>query len=88
MDDEAIRSLLTRVGRRHKSGGIVVERATLMAEGADFDAVAAWITKHGGTPEMKSRSTKSRGLHEMRAADSTSVDAKPQSFVLPPGALG
>jgi hypothetical protein len=87
MDDDAIRALVTRLARPHRSGGIVVERAAIMAEGADFDAVVAWITAHDGTPEMAAAPVKSRGLHGQRSADSTSVGAKPQSFVLPPGAL-
>jgi len=51
VDDEAIRSLLTRLGRRDPSGGTVIERAALLAEGADFDAVMEWILTHGGEPE-------------------------------------
>jgi hypothetical protein len=50
-DDDAIRALVTRLGRPHRSGGRVIERATLMAEGADFTAVMAWIEAHGGEAE-------------------------------------
>ena len=45
MDDDAIRSLLTRLGRAHPSGGTVIERAAILAEGADFDVVMAWISR-------------------------------------------
>jgi hypothetical protein len=43
VDHDAIRSLLTRLARAHPSGGTVIERAAVLAEGADFDAVMAWI---------------------------------------------
>ena len=51
MDDEAIRSVVTRLARSHSSGGEVIERAAILAEGGDFPAVMAWITAHGGKPE-------------------------------------
>jgi hypothetical protein len=46
--EEQIRGLVARLGRPHPSGGTVIERAALMAEGADFDATVAWILAHGG----------------------------------------
>jgi hypothetical protein len=51
VDDDAIRSLLTRLARAHPSGGTVIERAAILAEGADFDAIMAWIVARGGEPE-------------------------------------
>src|ERR1039458_7751494 len=51
MDDSAIRALLSRLARPHASGGLVIERAAILAEGADFPEVLAWITAHDGTPE-------------------------------------
>jgi Aldo/keto reductase family len=55
VDDDAIRALLTRLARAHPSGGTVVERAAILAEGADFDAVIAWVRAHGGQPEARTR---------------------------------
>ena len=46
MDDDAIRTLVTRLARPHASGGNVISRAAILAEGADFDAVTRWITAH------------------------------------------
>jgi len=88
VDDEAIRSLLTRLGRTDSAGGTVIERAAILAEGADFDAVMAWIVTHGGQPEERSAKKSSSGLHGSRFQDSTSTEARPPSrFVLPAGAL-
>jgi hypothetical protein len=39
--DEEIRVLLSRLSRRHSSGGTVIERAAIMAEGADSAAVVS-----------------------------------------------
>jgi hypothetical protein len=47
VDDDAIRALVTRLARPHPSGGDVIERAAILAEGADLAAVMAWITAHG-----------------------------------------
>ena len=88
VDDDAIRSLLTRLGRPHPSGGTVIERAAILAEGADFDAVMAWIVAHGGEPEAKVAKASSSGLHGSRVHDSGSAGPRtPSRFVLPAGAL-
>ncbi|HEY1775553.1 MAG TPA: hypothetical protein VGG41_05270 [Solirubrobacteraceae bacterium] len=87
MEDEAIRILVTRLARPHESGGKVVERAAILADGGDFAEVMAWITARGGVPEAIVSTTRG-GLHNMRD------DARPEAtvqnarrFVLPPGAL-
>src|SRR5687767_5760438 len=38
--------LLTRLARAHPAGGTVIERAAVVAAGADFDAVLRWILAH------------------------------------------
>jgi hypothetical protein len=84
-----VRALLARLGRPHASGGTVVERAALLAEGADFDATMAWIVEHGGQPETAVvRAAPQGGLHGARR-DSVARGAAraPQRYVLPPGAL-
>ena len=70
MDDDAIRALLTRLGRANPSGGIVVERAAILAEGADLEAVLAWIVAHGGEPEATAPSAPRSGLHGSRLHES------------------
>jgi hypothetical protein len=89
MDEDEIRSLVTRLGRAHPSGGIVVERAAILAEGADFDAVMAWIVEHGGRPEAAAPTEPRAGLHGSRHHDAGGSEPRtPARFVLPAGALG
>ena len=63
MDDREIATLVTRLSRPHRSGGIVIERAAILAAGADFPAVMDWIMAHAGTPETTVIRRRSRGLH-------------------------
>ena len=89
MEDEAIRSLVTRLGRAHPSGGTVVERAAILAEGADFDSVVAWIVAHGGEPEAVVAKASRSGLHGSRGREGGGeAPRSPARFVLPPDALG
>jgi hypothetical protein len=88
VDDDAIRALLTRLARAHPSGGSVVESAAIRAEGADFDAVIAWIRAHGGEPEARAAKASTSGLHGARVHDAGSEEPRiPSRFVLPAGAL-
>jgi hypothetical protein len=85
--DDAIRAIVTRLARRHPSGGVVIERAAILAEGADCAAVVKWILEHGGEPEAAPAAKVSRGLHSARLADSTGTEPRaPARFVLPAGA--
>jgi hypothetical protein len=88
MDDDAIRALLTRLARPHASGGEVIERAAILAEGADFAAVMTWITAHAGIAEAQIAATPRHGLHGSRPSYSGVVESRtPLRFVLPAGAL-
>jgi hypothetical protein len=87
VEDEAIRALVTRLARPDGSGGGVIERAAILADGADFVAVMAWITARGGTAEPIV-STARGGLHNQHFAARPDAAAQtPRRFVLPPGAL-
>jgi hypothetical protein len=87
MEDDAIRALVTRLARPHRSGGEVVERAALLADGADFADVMAWIIDHGGTAESVATETRG-GLHDQHFdARAGAVAPTPRRFVLPPDAL-
>jgi hypothetical protein len=68
-NDDEIRALLSRLARRHPSGGTVVERAAIVAEGADSGAVVAWILDHAGVPEAVVDTSSNRGLHSPRRDD-------------------
>jgi hypothetical protein len=87
-DDQAIRDLVARLARPHASGGKVIERAAILAEGADFTAVIAWIEAHAGRPETAVAAAPSGGLHGGRRNGGGGDDSRPPlRFVLPPGAL-
>jgi hypothetical protein len=88
MDDDAIRSLVTRLSRGHPSGGTVIERAAIVAEGADADEVMSWIVAHGGKPEAAGHTSTRHGLHGSRLyAGGGSEPRAASRFVLPAGAL-
>ncbi len=87
MDDDAIRALVTRLARPHPSGGEVIERAAILAEGADFAAVMRWITAHGGIPETASAVPRP-GLFPSRINNGGGPGPRTAlRYVLPPGAL-
>jgi hypothetical protein len=88
VDDDAIRSLVARLARPRPMGGATIERAAILAEGADFDAVMAWIMAHGGQAEAGTASAPRHGLHGSRLhASGTSSSRVPARFTLPAGAL-
>jgi hypothetical protein len=88
MDDPQIKSLVTRLSRPHPSGGVVIERAAILADGGDFPAVMGWITAHSGKPDTSVAPTINRGLHGSRLQTrGTTASPKPMRFVLPAGAL-
>ena len=85
-DDDSIRVLLQRLARRNSSGGVTIERAAILAEGADSAAVVAWITAHEGQPEaLPVSSPTGGGLHGQRLTDQG--HRLPARYVLPPGVL-
>lgn len=88
-NDETIRNLVSRLARRHPSGDEVIERAAILAAGADSTAVLAWITAHDGQPEAQAVTTRSaRGLHGGRLSGrGEGGTSTPLRYVLPPGAL-
>jgi len=88
MDDDAIRTLVTRLARPHPSGGDVIERSVILAEGAGFVEVIAWIVAHAGAPEASFAGASRRGLHGSPLKDSNRAEPPaPLRYVLPAGAL-
>lgn len=66
----------------------MVERAAIVAEGADAAAVVAWILDHAGHPEEASEKSSGRGLHSPRISGSLGPAPRaPARYVLPAGAL-
>ena len=87
IDDDAIRTLVTRLSRPHPSGGDVIERAAILAEGAESAAILTWIAAHAGEPEDLVSGTSARGLHNARNDRGRATSRMPLRYVLPPGAL-
>jgi hypothetical protein len=83
MEETEIQELVERLGRPHRTGGTVIERAAIVAEGADFDAVMAWILGRGGTAEVAPAKKPSGGLHGSRYHDGDQAPV-PLRFILPP----
>jgi hypothetical protein len=84
MNEVEISALVTRLSRPYPAGGVVIERAAILAAGADYPAVIDWIVAHSGAPEAAVPAAANRGLHgsRMTGADA-STSQKPLRFVLP-----
>ena len=85
--DDAIRAVVVRLSRPHASGGKVIERAAILAEGAHSAAIVQWITDHAGQAEASAPVAR-RGLHGARVDDRRPVQREtPLRYVLPAGTL-
>ena len=83
-DDDSIRALVRRLSRRHRSGGRVIERAAVVASGANGQAIIDWIVAHDGRPETSRPTAAGQGgLYGAR----TERPSAPQRYVLPADAL-
>jgi hypothetical protein len=87
VDDDAIRAVVRRLARPHASGGDVIERAAIIAEGAASGAIIAWITAHEGIPEEAAAADPRRGLHSPRLSDRGGATHTPARYLLPAGAF-
>ena len=88
MEEAAIRDVIARLSRPHPSGGTVIERAAILAEGANSSEVVAWIIAHDGEPEAASSASAKGGLFGSRISDGGGVlSPQPLRYVLPPAAL-
>jgi hypothetical protein len=61
LDDDGIRLLVERLSRPHRSGGRVIERAAILAEGLRSTAVLDWLGDHDWTPEADAPKADTRG---------------------------
>ena len=84
--DATIRAVVTRLSRPRPSGGTVIERAAILAEGSDAEAIIRWILSHAGRPEAIADPAPARGLHGSRPSRGA-VGQPPPRYVLPAGAL-
>lgn len=86
MDDLTIQQTVTRLARPNALGGHAIERAAVLAEGGDFEAIEAWILQRGGEPETQAAAA--GGLHGLRTeASNRPAGRPPVRYVLPAGAL-
>jgi hypothetical protein len=84
--DDDIRTIVTRLSRPVPSGGAVIERAAIVAEGAGSEAIIRWILDHEGQPEI-APSSPTRGLHGTRLNDGAGVQRRPARYFMPAGEL-
>jgi hypothetical protein len=77
-----------RLARPHPSGGTVIERSVILAEGADSAAIMRWIEDHDGVADSSSATVRSSGLHGAREHGGDAAPSGPaRRFILPPGAF-
>jgi hypothetical protein len=69
------------LARPHSSGGTVIERSVILAEG-DSAAIMSWISDHEGVADSTTAPARSTGLHGTRETVRTS-DGPARRFVLP-----
>jgi hypothetical protein len=86
--EDEIRALVARLSRPHRGGGRVIERAAIMAEGANGAAILEWITAGAWAPEDADDQRTDRrgsGVHGMRDQAQASRTRMPRRYVSPPG---
>jgi hypothetical protein len=86
--DDEILDLVRRLSRPLPSGDQVIERAAILAAGADFAKVIDWVVAHDGRPEETVAAAPSGGLHGSHFEDSAARPAPPHRYILPGAALG
>jgi hypothetical protein len=84
---DPIRAVVKRLARPHRSGGTVIERAAILAEGRESTAIFRWITDHAGEPEAAIASAPAPGLYGSGFGGGVTAPRGPARYVLPPGAL-
>ena len=79
---DPIAVLVRRLARPHASGGMVIERSVILAEGTNSAAILSWISDHDGIADSTVASTRSHGLHGPGFAAAQQA-APVRRFVLP-----
>jgi hypothetical protein len=86
-EDDAIRAVVARLSRPHRSGGAVIERAAILAEGAASTDILAWIVTHAGEPEVAAPAATTGGLYGSGFGGGVTAPRGPSRYVLPADAL-
>jgi len=71
-----------RLARPHSSGGMVIERSVILAEGSDSAAILTWISDHDGVADSTAATARGTGLHGLRVEAAASAGPA-RRFVLP-----
>ncbi len=86
MNDLEITARIKQLSRPHPSGGLVIERAAILASGAESPQIIDWIMAHAGTAETPV--ARGRGIHGIHLNGGTNPGtARPTRFVLPANSL-
>jgi hypothetical protein len=85
--EDPIRATVARLARPHHSGGAIIERAAILAEGSGSTAILAWIADHAGEPEVAAPAAPVRGLYGSGFGGGVTGPRGPARYVLPAGAL-
>jgi hypothetical protein len=79
---DAIGTLVERLARPQASGGMVIERSVILAEGTESAAILKWISDHGGVADSTAAPSRSSGLHGSRTTVGVETGLA-RRFVLP-----
>ncbi len=83
-DTDAIGVIVKRLARPHPSGGTVIDRPVILAEGIRSTAILAWIADHGGAPDSTLAHSQSKGLHSPGPAGGLGRQAtQARRYILP-----
>jgi hypothetical protein len=81
---DATAVLVKRLARPHPSGGTVIERSVILAEGTHSTAILAWIADHDGTPDSTLPRAEKRGVHSPSLAVGSERQAsQARRYILP-----
>jgi hypothetical protein len=80
---DAIAVLVKRLARPHPSGGTMIDRPVILAEGARSAAILSWIAEHGGAPDSTPPIPQSKGVHNRSPATGGRQAAQTRRYILP-----
>ncbi len=86
MTTDEIGGVVQRLARPDGSGGMVIERSVILAEGADSEEILQWIADHAGVADSTIAPPRSSGLHGLRET-TRAEDAPARRFLLPSSAF-
>jgi hypothetical protein len=82
VEADEIGVVVRRLARPDGSGGMVIERSVILAEGSGSDEILRWISDHDGVADSTTAPARGGGLHGLRET-AAAADAPARRFVLP-----